>query len=121
MAAAYVARERRQGGRDRYRHPQARSVIAAGKRANGIAVHPSGKKVYVSNGATGVCPRSTRPRTQSSDHPCRATPWNMAITPDDGSLRRQRRSNSVSVIDTEKDTKLTDIPVGELPWGVTIR
>ena len=30
-------------------------------------------------------------------------------------------SNDVSVIDTSNDARLTDVPVGELPWGVAIR
>jgi YVTN family beta-propeller protein len=31
------------------------------------------------------------------------------------------RGGVVSVIDTESNTKLTDITVGKLPWGVAIR
>ena len=31
------------------------------------------------------------------------------------------RSGTVSVIDTERNVKLTDIVVGKLPWGVAIR
>jgi len=31
------------------------------------------------------------------------------------------RSASVSVIDTERNAKIADIPVGKLPWGVAIR
>jgi len=31
------------------------------------------------------------------------------------------RSNAVAVIDTETNTKIADIAVGELPWGVAIR
>jgi YVTN family beta-propeller protein len=27
----------------------------------------------------------------------------------------------VSVIDTDSNTKLADVPVGKLPWGVAIR
>ncbi len=46
----------------------------------------------------------------------------MAITPD-GKKRyvANGRSNSVSVIDTASYTRLADIPVGTLPWGVVTR
>jgi YVTN family beta-propeller protein len=44
------------------------------------------------------------------------------VTPDGKKLYvANGRSNSVSVIDTESNTKITDIAVGELPWGVVIR
>ena len=49
-------------------------------------------------------------------------PWNMAVTPDGKKLYvANGRSNSVSVIDTATNQKITDITVGELPWGVVIR
>jgi len=49
-------------------------------------------------------------------------PWNMALTPDGRKLYvANGRSNSVSVIDTVADRKITDIAVGNLPWGVVIR
>ena len=48
-------------------------------------------------------------------------PWNMAITADGRKLYvANGRSNSVTVIDTEKLDKLTEIKVGEMPWGVYI-
>jgi YVTN family beta-propeller protein len=46
----------------------------------------------------------------------------MAITPDGKKLYvANGRSDSVSVIDTETNQKVKDIPVGERPWGVVIR
>ena len=46
----------------------------------------------------------------------------MAITPDGRKLYVAcGRSNSVAVIDTETNTKIADVAVGELPWGVAIR
>jgi YVTN family beta-propeller protein len=45
----------------------------------------------------------------------------MAISPDGKKLYvANGRSNSVSVIDTEKLEKITDIKVGDTPWGVFI-
>jgi len=46
----------------------------------------------------------------------------MAITPD-GRKRYVAcgRSNAVAVIDTETNTKIAEIPAGELPLGVAIR
>ena len=46
----------------------------------------------------------------------------MALTPDGRKLYvANGRSNSVSVIDTARRQRLTDIAVGELPWGVALR
>ena len=49
-------------------------------------------------------------------------PWNMAITPDGGKLYvANGRSDTVSVIDTDKLVALKDVPVGSFPWGVVIK
>jgi YVTN family beta-propeller protein len=46
----------------------------------------------------------------------------MALTPDGVKLYvANGRSNSVSVIDTATNTRIKDIAVGSLPWGVLIR
>jgi len=46
----------------------------------------------------------------------------MVLTPDGRNLYVAcGRSNAVAVIDTETHTKIAEIPVGELPWGVAIR
>lgn len=46
----------------------------------------------------------------------------MALTPDRGNLYGAcGRSNAVAVIDTGTNTKIAEIPAGELPWDVTIR
>lgn len=46
----------------------------------------------------------------------------MAITPDGSKLYvANGRSDSVSVIDTEKLVTLKDITVGSFPWGVVIK
>jgi YVTN family beta-propeller protein len=45
----------------------------------------------------------------------------MAITRDGAKLYiANGRSNSVSVIDTAKNARIKDIPVGNTPWGVSI-
>jgi YVTN family beta-propeller protein len=45
----------------------------------------------------------------------------MAITPDGKKLYvASGRSNAVSVIDTESNRNIKEIPVGELPWGVLV-
>jgi YVTN family beta-propeller protein len=97
--------------------------IKAGLRANGIAVHPDGKQVYVSNGGDGsVSVIDTDSNQVVATIPVGQRPWNMALTPDGNKLYvANGRSNSVSVIDTASRTKLRDIPVGKLPWGVVIR
>jgi YVTN family beta-propeller protein len=46
----------------------------------------------------------------------------MAITSDGRKLYVAcGRSNAVAVIDTGTDTKIAEIPVGALPWGVAMR
>ena len=46
----------------------------------------------------------------------------MALTPDGKKLYIAcGRSNAVAVVDTDTYTKIAEIPVGELPWGVVIR
>jgi YVTN family beta-propeller protein len=46
----------------------------------------------------------------------------MAITGDGKKLYVAcGRSNAVAVIDTESRTKIAEVPVGVLPWGVAIR
>jgi YVTN family beta-propeller protein len=46
----------------------------------------------------------------------------MGLTPDGRKLYvANGRSNSVSVIDTQTQTKIRDIAVGALPWGVVVR
>jgi YVTN family beta-propeller protein len=45
----------------------------------------------------------------------------MAVTPDGQKLYvANGRSNSVSVIDTRRLEVISEVPVGELPWGVVI-
>jgi YVTN family beta-propeller protein len=46
----------------------------------------------------------------------------MAITPDGKKLYVAcGRSNAVAVIDTDSNTKVAEIAVEPLPWGVAIR
>ena len=111
------------GVRDRPGDARRRSPPSpAGKNANGIAVHPSGKQVYVSNGADGsVMVIDTARNAVTATIAVGKRPWNMALTPDGAKLYvANGRSNSVSVIDTAGARKLADIAVGELPWGVVI-
>jgi YVTN family beta-propeller protein len=45
----------------------------------------------------------------------------MALTRDGAKLYiANGRSNSVSVIDTAKNVRIKDVPVGDTPWGVAI-
>jgi YVTN family beta-propeller protein len=49
-------------------------------------------------------------------------PWNMALSRDGKKLYvANGRSNSVSVIDTERAQTEVEISVGTLPWGLTIQ
>ena len=92
-------------------------------RANGIAVHPNGRQVYVSNGGdANVSVIDTATNQVATTIPVGQRPWNMALTPDGKKLYvANGRSHNVSVIDTATRTKLRDVAVGKLPWGVVIR
>jgi YVTN family beta-propeller protein len=49
-------------------------------------------------------------------------PWNMAITPDGRKLYvANGRSNSVTVIDAIELKAMSEVQVGEMPWGVVIK
>jgi YVTN family beta-propeller protein len=46
----------------------------------------------------------------------------MAITPDGSKLYVAcGRSNAIAVVDTATNTKIADVAVGALPWGVALR
>ena len=91
------------------------ATIPAGRNANGIAVHPDGRSVYVSNGTDGSVMRiDTASNTVNATIAVGKRPWNMAITPDGSKLYvANGRSNSVSVIDTASARKLADMGVSD--------
>ncbi|MGZ5186067.1 MAG: YncE family protein, partial [Caldimonas sp.] len=97
--------------------------VKAGLRSNGIAVHPDGKRVYVSNGGDAtVSVLDAASGTINATIPVCQRPWNMALTPDGRKLYVAcGRSGTVAVIDTERNVKIAEIAVGKLPWGVAIR
>jgi YVTN family beta-propeller protein len=116
MPAVGAERESARLAADRQRGP-------AGEFANGLAMHPGGHELYVSNGRGGS--------VSVIDVPAQAVvatiavgkrPWNMALTRDGGKpYVANGRSDSVSVIDTARRAKLADVAVGKLPWGVVMR
>ena len=97
--------------------------IKAGRRSNGIAVHPDGKRVFVSTGGDGtVQVIDVASNAIVATIPVGRRPWNMALTPDGRKLYVAcGRSNFVAVVDTAENRKIAEIPVGQLPWGVVIR
>ena len=86
-------------------------------------MHPSGRKVYVSNGRGPTAMAIDVERNEVTARiPVGKRPWNMAIASDGSKLYvTNGRSDSVSVIDTATDEALAEISVGKLPWGVAIR
>jgi YVTN family beta-propeller protein len=97
--------------------------VPGGEFANGVAMRPDGRRVYVSAGrGASVSAIDTASQRAVAAVAVGQRPWNMAISPDGSKLYvANGRSNSVSVIDTASNRRLLDIPVGELPWGVVIR
>jgi YVTN family beta-propeller protein len=92
-------------------------------RSNGIAVHPDGRRVFISNGgAASVSVFDVASQTITATIGVGKRPWNMALTPDGSKLYVAcGRSGVVSVIDTVHNVKVADVAVGKLPWGVAIR
>ncbi|MFX8817281.1 beta-propeller fold lactonase family protein, partial [Acinetobacter baumannii] len=59
------------------------TIINAGQRSNGVAVHPSGQFVYVSNGGgANVVVIDVATLKVVDKITVGQRPWNMAITPD---------------------------------------
>ena len=90
---------------------------------NGVAVHPDGKRVFVSSGGEGtVQVIDTATNTIVAKVPVGKRPWNMAMTPG-----RQQAVRRVRPLERRRGrrhgdaTKVAEIAVGELPWGVAIR
>ena len=65
--------------------------------------------VLLIDSATGKVERRLKMRGQNPEH---------AVFSPDG---KWLRSSAAAVIDTETNTKIAEVPVGELPWGVAIR
>jgi YVTN family beta-propeller protein len=104
---------------------RARSVAAkipAGEFSNGLAMHPSGERLYVSAGrGASVSVIDVKRNALVDTIAVGARPWNMAMTADGAKLYvANGRSNSVSVIDTRTNKRIADIAVGKLPWGVAL-
>lgn len=97
--------------------------VKAGVRSNGIAVHPDGRRVHVSNGgAASVSVIDAQTLQAKATIGVRQRPWNMALSPAVSKLYVAcGRSGVVSVIDTVREVEVGDIAVGKLPWGVAIR
>jgi YVTN family beta-propeller protein len=85
-------------------------------------VHPSGREVYVSNGADGtVMVIDTASNIVTQTIKVGNRPWNMGLTADGAKLYvANGRSNTVSVIDTATKKELKQIKVGDTPWGVAV-
>ncbi len=93
--------------------------MKAGLRANGIAVHPDGKRVFISNGGdASVSVLDTASHTIVATIAVGQRPWNMALTPDGKKLYVAcGRSDAVSVIDTERNEKILGHCSGQTAMG----
>jgi YVTN family beta-propeller protein len=90
-----------------------------------IAVTPSGRDVYVSNGQSRVWVIDTATNTViGSPIPVGSHPYGVAVTPDGSKVYVANQSdNTVSVIDTATNTVVAVLPVGNAPiaFGVFIQ
>ena len=94
----------------------------AGTDPEQFAVHPDGRKFYISNEDAG-----TASVTTVASGKVLATclvgiePEGVAISPSGRLVYvTAETSNTVSVIDTAKNAVMATVPVGQLPWGVQI-
>ena len=98
--------------------------IKAGLRSNGVALHPDGKRVYVSNGGDATVSvidlavehrgRDDR-RSASGRGTWRSRPTARSSTSPAADPAASRSSTPA------RNVKIADIAVGKLPWGVVIR
>ena len=97
--------------------------IKAGLRSNGIAVHPDGKRVFVSNGgdATVSVIDAASQRHHRDDSGRAAALEHGAHCRRQEALRRLRAFGHRLGHRHRARSKIADIAVGKLPWGVAIR
>jgi YVTN family beta-propeller protein len=88
----------------------------------GIAVHPDGKKIFVSTGRAGkVFAIDTATEQVVGEVVVGPRPWGIAISPDGRLLYTANGpSNDVSVIDASTLQVISRINVGTRPWGIAI-
>ena len=86
--------------------------IKAGLRSNGVALHPDGKWLYVSNGGDAtVSVIDLASNSAVATIAVGQRPWNMALTPDGRKLYVAcGRSGSVAVIDTRRTRRSRTSP-----------
>jgi YVTN family beta-propeller protein len=106
--------------------------IPVGKEPNGVAVSPSGSKVYVANTLDGtvsildVNPAANPPASVVATVNVGTEPYGIAITPNGAKVYvTNSRSNSVSIIDGDKNTVIKTVTgigpaVGAEPRGIAI-
>jgi YVTN family beta-propeller protein len=89
----------------------------------GLALDPSEQRLYVTLGRAGevavIDVRAMRVLTRISG--VGARPWGVALSPDADKLYTANGpSGDVSVIDTRSLQVVRRIPVGKLPWGISL-
>jgi len=91
-------------------------------RPMGVAVHPTGREVYVTSGWYGHVFAIDPVRNAIAGSVAVGTrPWGVAVTPDGKSIYTANgQSNDVTVVDVATRKVVRKIAVGTRPWGVAI-
>jgi YVTN family beta-propeller protein len=93
-----------------------------GAKPKGVLVHPSGRWVYVANGASNDVSVIDAERMEVAGYVAVGRrPWGLAITADGAKLYVANGvSDDVSVVDTAKRAVIATIKAGKGPWGVAV-
>ncbi len=98
------------------------ATVNVGFNPAGIAVNPSGTKIYVANmNSNNVSVIDTANNTVSATVPIGASPQGVAVNPSGTKVYvTNEGSNTASVIDTATNTVIATVPVGNQPYGIAV-
>jgi YVTN family beta-propeller protein len=98
------------------------ATVPVGAAPIGVAVNPSGTRVYVGlGGANSVAVVDASTNTVVASIPVTGNPTGIAINPSGTRVYATTLfSNNVSVIDTATNTVVATIPVGTTPFGIVV-
>jgi YVTN family beta-propeller protein len=98
------------------------ATVTVGNYPVGVAVHPDGSTVYVTNSeiSNTVSVIDTATNTVTATVSVGSYPWGVAVNPSGSTVYVTNSYSTVSVIDTATNTVTATVPVGSDPRGVAV-